>query len=156
MTAFTMKMFGIEPVIAMISYANFGSSKHEQATKVKEAVSLLHRTSPSLVVDGEVQMDFALDMEMHKKNFPFSKLAGKKVNALIFPSLEAANSNYKLLKVINDAESIGPILLGMRKAVHVIQLGASVEEIVNMAAVAIVDAQQKEKREKNQNSNKSN
>lgn len=156
MTAYTMKMFGMNPVMAMISYANFGSSKHAQAGKVRDAVSMLHRLSPELIVDGEVQMDFALDIDMHKKNFPFSKLAGKKVNALIFPSLEAANSNYKLLKAINNAESIGPILLGMKKAVHILQLDASVEEIVNMAAIAIVDAQQKEKREKKRGVTKSN
>jgi len=148
MTAFTMKMFGMTPVMAMVSYANFGSSKHDKAKKVREAVGLLHRTSPELIVDGEVQMDFALNMEMHQKNFPFSKLAGKKVNALIFPSLDSANSNYKLLKELNNAESIGPIMLGMKKPVHILQLGASVEEIVNMAAIAIIDAQQKEKREK--------
>jgi malate dehydrogenase (oxaloacetate-decarboxylating)(NADP+) len=85
---------------------------------------------------------------MLQKNFPFSKLAGKKVNALIFPNLDAANSNYKLLKELNNVESIGPIMLGMRKPVHILQLGASVEEMVNMAAVAVIDAQQKEKREK--------
>lgn len=150
MTAFTMKMFGMTPVMAMVSYTNFGSSKHDRARKVKEAVALLHRTAPDLIVDGEVQMDFALNMEMHQKNFPFSKLAGKKVNALIFPNLDSANSNYKLLKELNNAESIGPIMLGMKKPVHILQLGASVEEIVNMAAIAIIDAQQKEKREKNQ------
>jgi len=149
MTAYTMKMFGMEPVMAMISYTNFGSSKHDRAKKVREAVALLHRTHPDLVVDGEVQMDFALNMEMHKKNFPFSKLAGKKVNALIFPSLDSANSNYKLLKELNNAESIGPIMLGLKKPVHILQLGASVEEIVNMAAIAIIDAQQKDKREQN-------
>lgn len=153
MTAFTMKMFGMTPVMAMISYANFGSSKHDRAKKVREAVALLHRTSPELIVDGEVQMDFALNMEMHQKNFPFSKLAGKKVNALIFPSLDSANSNYKLLKELNNAESIGPIMLGMKKPVHILQLGASVDEIVNMAAIAIIDAQQKEKREKGRISN---
>ncbi len=152
MTAFTMKMFGMTPVMAMVSYTNFGSSKHDKARKVKEAVALLHRTAPDLIVDGEVQMDFAINMEMHQKNFPFSKLAGKKVNALIFPNLDAANSNYKLLKELNNAESIGPIMLGMKKPVHILQLGASVEEIVNMAAIAIIDAQQKEKREKNQKS----
>lgn len=149
MTAYTMKMFGLQPVMALVSYANFGSSKHPKARKVKEAVAILHKTSPDLVVDGEVQMDFALNMEMHKKNFPFSKLSGKKVNALIFPSLDSANSNYKLLKEFNNAESIGPILLGMKKPVHILQLGASVEEIVNMAAIAVIDAQHKEKRKKN-------
>lgn len=148
MTNYTMKMFGLEPVIAMISYANFGSSKDPHATKVREAVDLLHKSNPDMIVDGELQTDFALNPEMLQKKFPFSKLAGKKVNALIFPNLDSANSNYKLLKELNNVESIGPIMLGMRKPVHILQLGASVEEIVNMAAVAVVDAQQKEKRAK--------
>jgi malate dehydrogenase (oxaloacetate-decarboxylating)(NADP+) len=146
MTNHTMKMFGLEPVIAMISYANFGSSKDPHATKVKEAVELLHKSNPDMIIDGELQTDFALNPEMLQKKFPFSKLAGKKVNALIFPNLDSANSNYKLLKELNNVESIGPIMLGMKKPVHILQLGASVEEIVNMAAVAVVDAQQKEKR----------
>ncbi len=148
MTNHTMKMFGLTPVIAMISYANFGSSKDPHATKVREAVAYLHRSNPDMLVDGELQTDFALNSEMLQKKFPFSKLAGKKVNALIFPNLDSANSNYKLLKELNNVESIGPIMLGMKKPVHILQLGASVEEIVNMAAVAVVDAQQKEKRVK--------
>ncbi|EDM44267.1 malic enzyme [unidentified eubacterium SCB49] len=148
MTNYTMKMFGLNPVIAMISYANFGSSKDPHATKVKDAVKYLHRTNPDMHVDGELQTDFALNSELLQKKFPFSKLAGKKVNALIFPNLDSANSNYKLLKELNNVESIGPIMLGMRKPVHILQLGASVEEMVNMAAVAVVDSQQKEKREK--------
>ncbi len=146
MTNYTMKMFGLQPVIAMISYANFGSSKDPHASKVREAVELLHKSNPDMIVDGELQTDFALNPEMLQKKFPFSKLAGKKVNALIFPNLDSANSNYKLLKELNGVESIGPIMLGMRKPVHILQLGASVEEMVNMAAVAVVDAQQKEKR----------
>jgi len=145
MTNYTMKMFGLSPVIAMISYANFGSSRNPNARKVKEAVEILHKSNPDMVIDGELQTDFALNPEMLKENFPFSKLAGKKVNALIFPNLDSANSNYKLLKELNNVESIGPIMLGMRKPVHILQLGASVEEIVNMAAVSVVDAQQKEK-----------
>jgi malate dehydrogenase (oxaloacetate-decarboxylating)(NADP+) len=146
MTNYTMKMFGLEPVIAMISYANFGSSKDPHAVKVREAVELLHKSNPDMIVDGELQTDFALNAELLQKKFPFSKLAGKKVNALIFPNLDSANSNYKLLKEIDQVESIGPIMLGMKKPVHILQLGASVEEIVNMSAVAVVDAQQKEKR----------
>lgn len=148
MTNYTMKMFGIKPVIAMISYANFGSSKSPEARKVREAVSYLHKISPETIVDGELQTDFALNSSLLKKTFPFSKLAGKKVNALIFPNLDSANSNYKLLKELNNVETIGPIILGMRKAVHILQLGASVEEIVNIAAVAVVDVQQKEKIQK--------
>ena len=148
MTNYTMKMFGLTPVIAMISYANFGSSKDTHATKVRDAVAYLHRTNPDMHIDGELQVDFALNAGMLQSKFPFSKLAGKKVNALIFPNLDAANSNYKLLKEINGVDSVGPIMLGMRKPVHILQLGASVEEIVNMAAVSVVDAQQKEKRAK--------
>jgi malate dehydrogenase (oxaloacetate-decarboxylating)(NADP+) len=144
MTNYTMKMFGLDPVIAMISYANFGSSKNPTAKKVKEAVEILHKSNPDMVIDGELQTDFALNPKMLRENFPFSKLAGKKVNALIFPNLDSANSNYKLLKELNNVESIGPIMLGMKKPVHILQLGASVEEIVNMSAVAVVDAQQKD------------
>lgn len=145
MTSGVVKMFGIEPVMAMISYSNFGSSKDKTATKVREAVSYLHRRHPDLLVDGELQTDFALNSEMLKENFPFSRLANKKVNTLIFPNLESANITYKLLKELNKAESIGPIMMGLRKPVHILQLGASVDEIVNMTAVAVVDAQQKGK-----------
>lgn len=148
MTARTVRLFGMEPVIAMISYANFGSSKNESAQKVKEAVSYLHRFYPDLVVDGEMQTDFALNKEMLQKKFPFSKLAGMKVNTLIFPNLDSGNSTYKLIKELNKTESVGPILMGMNKPVHVLQLGASVEEMVNMTAVAVVDAQEKERKAK--------
>ncbi|WP_034919380.1 NADP-dependent malic enzyme [Gillisia sp. CAL575] len=148
MTAKTVKLFGMEPVVAMISYANFGSSKNERARKVKEAVAILHRSNPELIVDGEIQTDFALNKEMLQSKFPFSKLVGKKVNTLIYPNLESANGTYKLLKEMNNADSIGPIMMGMRKPVHILQLGASVEEIVNMAAVAVVDAQEKGKKVK--------
>lgn len=153
MTNYTMKMFGVDPVIAMVSYANFGSSKDPKAAKVREAVELLHKSNPDMVIDGELQADFALNPEMLRMKFPFSKLAGKKVNALIFPNLDSANSNYKLLKELNNVESIGPILLGMRKPVHIVQMGASVDEMVNMAAVTVVDAQRKEKRKRLRGSN---
>lgn len=145
MTANTARMFGIEPVIAMVSFSNFGSSTNEGAAKVREAVAYLHKNHPDLIVDGEIQADFALNQEMLEKKFPFSKLAGKKVNTLIFPNLESANITYKLLKELNNVESIGPIMLGMGKPVHIFQLGASVEEMVNMAAIAVIDAQEKEK-----------
>jgi malate dehydrogenase (oxaloacetate-decarboxylating)(NADP+) len=148
MTAKTVRMFGMEPVIAMVSYSNFGSSEHESAIKIREAVAYLHNYYPDLIVDGEIQSDFALNPEMLKEKFPFSKLAGKKVNTLIFPNLEAANITYKLLKELYKVDSVGPIMLGMEKAVHIFQLGASVEEMVNMVAVAVVDAQEKEKRKK--------
>lgn len=145
MTSGVMKMFGIKPVMAMLSYSNFGSSKNQTATKVREAVAYLHRRHPDLSVDGELQTDFALNSNLLKANFPFSRLANKKVNALIFPNLESANITYKLLKELNNAESIGPIMMGLKKPVHIIQFGASVDEIVNMTAVAVIDAQQKQK-----------
>ncbi|MDV6170282.1 NADP-dependent malic enzyme [Flavobacterium sp. DG1-102-2] len=146
MTAKTVRMFGMEPVVAMVSFSNFGSSTHPNAVKVRKAVDILHNEYPDLIVDGEIQADFALNPEMLKDKFPFSKIAGKKVNTLVFPNLESANITYKLLKELDKVVSIGPIMMGMDKAVHIFQLGASVEEMVNMAAVAVVDAQEKEKR----------
>ncbi|HET8885709.1 MAG TPA: NADP-dependent malic enzyme [Salinimicrobium sp.] len=148
MTARTVQLFGMEPVIALVSYANFGSSDDERAVKVREAVAYLHRFHPELIVDGELQTDFALNKEMLQKKFPFSKIAGRKVNTLIYPNLESANSTYKLIKELNKTDSIGPIMMGMKKPVHILQLGASVEEIVNMSAVAVVDAQEKERKAK--------
>ena len=147
-TANVASTFGFDPVIAMLSYANYGSSTHPKAKKVKEAVRLMHEKNPDLVVDGEIQTDFALNKELLQSQFPFSKLAGKKVNTLIFPNLESANITYKLLKELNNADSIGPIMVGLRKSVHILQLGASVDEIVNMAAVAAIDSQEREKRKK--------
>lgn len=146
MTSNVAKTFGFTPVMAMLSYANFGSSKHPNAQKVRDAVEILHQMDPDLVVDGEIQTDFALNRELRKNNFPFSKIAEKKVNTLIFPNLEAANITYKLLKELNGADSIGPIMLGLPRAAHILQLGASVDEMVNMTAVAVIDAQEREKR----------
>jgi len=148
MTANVAKTFGFESVTALLSYANFSSSSHPNANKVKQAVRILHTESPDLIADGEVQMDFALNKVLHQEKFPFSKLAGKKVNTLIFPNLESANITYKLMKELNGADSIGPIMMGLRKSVHILQLGASVDEIVNMAAVAVIDAQEREKRKR--------
>jgi len=148
MTANVATTFGFDPVIALLSYANFGSSRHKEALKVREAVRLLHEKTPELTVDGEIQTDFALSEELCLNNFPFSKLSGKKVNTFIFPNLDAANITYKLLKGLNKADSIGPIMLGLRKAVHILQLGASVDEMVNMTAVAVIDAQEREKRKR--------
>jgi len=146
MTFRVTKMFGIEPVTAMISYSNFGSSDNPSAEKVREAVTYLHKAYPEMVVDGEVQSDFALNPEKLQEIFPFSKLAGRKVNTLIFPNLDAANINYKLLKELKKVESIGPIMMGMRKPVHILQLGASVDEIVNMTAISVIDVQEREKK----------
>ncbi|MDB2385351.1 NADP-dependent malic enzyme, partial [Polaribacter sp.] len=146
MTADLVKMFGMKPNIAMLSFSNFGSSEFESSKKISDAVRFMHRYDPDMVVDGEIQADFALNPELLAKEFPFSKLNGKKVNVLIFPNLESANITYKLLKQIDGAESIGPVILGLDKPVHILQLGSSVDEMVNMSALAVVDAQQKEKR----------
>ena len=143
MTAQTVKMFGLEPVIALLSYNNFGSSPHPQAKKVSQAVSYLHRMFPSLIADGPIQSDFALNNDMLNERFPFSIINNKKVNTLIFPSLDSANITYKIIKELDDTLSIGPILMGLQQSAHILQLGASVDEIVNMAAIAGIDAQEK-------------
>jgi malate dehydrogenase (oxaloacetate-decarboxylating)(NADP+) len=148
MTANVANTLGFEPIMAMLSYSNFGSSSHPNALKVKNAVQILHTNNPKLVVDGDLQSDFALNMELLQRKFPFSKLAGKKVNTLIFPNLESGNITYKLLKELHKSESIGPIMMGLSKAVHIVQLGASVNEIVNMTAIAVIDVQERQKRKK--------
>ncbi len=146
LTGSVAKMFGMKPNIAMLSYSNFGASQTESTKKIREAIKYIHRYYPNVVVDGELQADFALNSEMLKKEFPFSKLVDKKVNVLIFPNLESANISYKMMKELYKAESIGPIMLGMKKPAHILQLGASVDEMVNMAAVAVIDAQNKSKK----------
>jgi malate dehydrogenase (oxaloacetate-decarboxylating)(NADP+) len=144
LTASLVKKFGMNPVMAMLSFSNFGVSETVNAQKTKEAVNYIHENYPNVVIDGEVQADFALNPELLEKEFPFSKLNGKKVNTLIFPNLESANITYKLMKELNGTESIGPILMGLAKSAHVIQLGASVDEMVNMAAIAVIDAQERQ------------
>ena len=148
MTGTVIKMFGMTPAIAMLSYSNFGSADNHTSRKVKEAIDILHETCPDLVIDGEIQADFALNPKMLKEKFPFSKLVGKNVNGLIFPNLDSANINYKLLKELNEIDSIGPVIMGLTKPAHVLQLGASVDEIVNMTALAVVDAQNKSGKKK--------
>ena len=147
-TAKTVKMFGIEPVIGVLSFSNFGSSDSEEAEKISSAIKLLHNNNPDIIVDGPIQSDFALNKEMLKSRFPFSILNGRKVNTLIFPNLDSANISYKIIKELDDAISIGPILIGLNKPVHILQLGASVEEIVNMAAISAIDSQRRKIRKK--------
>jgi malate dehydrogenase (oxaloacetate-decarboxylating)(NADP+) len=146
MTSETMLMFGIKPAMALLSYSNFGTSDHELSIKVAQAVKILHENNPEIDVDGEIQADFALNQEMMKDRFPFSKLAGKKVNALIFPGLSSANIAYKIMKELNDIDSVGPILMGLDHPVHIVQLGARVDEMVNMTTIAVVDAQERVKK----------
>ncbi|MFC5283710.1 NADP-dependent malic enzyme [Pedobacter alpinus] len=140
----SVKQFNIKPRIAILSYSNYGSNEGEVPHKTREAVRILHQKHPKIMVDGEMQANFALNKSLLNDNFPFSKLKSAPANTLVFPTLEAGNIAYKLLQELGGAEAVGPILLGMNKPVHVVQLGSSVREIVNMVTIAVVDAQAKE------------
>jgi len=135
-----VRTLGITPRIAMLSFSNFGSVRHPEAEKVAKAVQLLRQRDASIVVDGEMQADTALDEELLNSAYPFSALS-ERANVLIFPNLSAGNIAYKLLNHLGGATAIGPILLGMNRPVHVLERGADVQDIVNMAAVAVMDAQ---------------
>ncbi len=137
--------FNIIPRIAMLSYSNFGSSNSPEARLVAEATRLVKQKMPTLIVDGEMQANVAFNKKLLKENYPFSELVDKDVNTLIFPNLAAGNVTYNILKELGGADAIGPILLGLKKPVHVLQLGSSVRSIVNMAFIAVVDAQSKGK-----------
>jgi malate dehydrogenase (oxaloacetate-decarboxylating)(NADP+) len=136
------RTMGVVPRIAMLSFSNFGSVRHPEAEKMARAVALLRQRDPSLVVDGEMQADTAFDPEIMERDYPFSALKGQ-ANVLIFPNLSAGNIAYKLLNHLGGATAIGPILMGMARPVHVLERGADVQDIVNMAAVAVVDAQER-------------
>ncbi|MDN5287319.1 MAG: NADP-dependent malic enzyme [Mucilaginibacter sp.] len=144
----SVKQFNISPRVAMLSYSNFGSNEGPIPEKTRETVKILHKQYPDMVVDGDMQANFALNSDLLADNFPFSTLNGKPANTLIFPNLESGNIAYKLLQEIGGAEAVGPILLGLKKPVHVLQLGSSVREIVNMITIAVVDAQAKEEANK--------
>lgn len=144
LVARSVQKFNITPRIAMLSYSNFGSSETANPIKVRQAVEKLHKRFPNLIVDGEMQANFALNSTLLKDNYPFSSLNGAPANTLIFPNLDSGNSAYKILQEIGGAEAVGPILVGMKKPVHILQLGSSVREIVNMITIAVVDAQSKE------------
>jgi malate dehydrogenase (oxaloacetate-decarboxylating)(NADP+) len=139
----TARRFDVVPRVAMISFSTFGSTKHPQCEKVRKAVQLLHKADPALIVDGEVMADVAVSPELLEKNYPFSPLKDG-ANVLIFPDLNSANVAYKLLSKLGGGETLGPILMGMSKPVHVMPRDAEVEEIVNVAAYAVVDAQENE------------
>jgi len=143
LTARSVQQFNIIPKIAMLSYSNFGSVKGEVPDKVKKAVEILHKNYPGMIVDGDIQANFALNKNLIKEQFPFSVLAQHDVNTLIFPNLASGNIAYKLIQEMAGAETIGPILMGLKKPVHVLQLGSSIREIINMAIIAVVDAQNK-------------
>jgi malate dehydrogenase (oxaloacetate-decarboxylating)(NADP+) len=138
-----IRKFKVTPKIALLSYSNFGSSPGPDSEKMAKAVEILHEKYPTLVVDGELQANFAMNNDLMMEKFSFSNLANKQVNTLIFPNLSAGNIAYKLLQEMTEAEAIGPILIGLKKSIHVLQLGSSVREIINMVKVAVVDAQNK-------------
>ena len=141
LTARTVERFNIIPRIALVSYSNFGSNRDGSPARVHAAVEILHRDYPDLIVDGEMQSNFAFNKELRMKKFPFTKLQDMDVNTIIFPNLSSGNIAYKMMQEIGGAEVIGPILLGIGKPIHILQLESSVREIVNMAIMAVVDAQ---------------
>ena len=142
MAEITVKTFAIEPRIAMLSFENF-SGISETSKKVAKAVSILHEKYPKMIVDGEIQPDFALNSD-HLSDYPFSKLGTTPANVFVFPNLESANISYKIIRGLKVAQVVGPILMGLKKPVHVLQMRASVEEIVNLATIAVLDAQRRE------------
>jgi malate dehydrogenase (oxaloacetate-decarboxylating)(NADP+) len=141
MIAKTVKKFNITPRLALLSYSNFGSTRTAGSSKMSKATVLLKERNPNLIVDGEIQADFALDVEKTAGIFPFSVLAEEQANTLIFPNLESGNLAYKLIQEVAEADSIGPVLVGMKKPVHILQLGCTVREIINMVTLSVVDAQ---------------
>ena len=143
LTANAVKHFNVKPRIAMLSYSNFGSSVSPEAILVRNVVDRIKKEHPEIVIDGEVQGGVAFDKELLKENYPFSELVNEAPNTLIFPNLAAGNIAYHLLSAVGGAEAIGPVLLGLKKPVHVLQLGSSVRQIVNMVAIAVCDAQVK-------------
>jgi malate dehydrogenase (oxaloacetate-decarboxylating)(NADP+) len=138
----TVQTFDIIPKVAMLSFSNFGSSPYPESLKVKEATAIIKKLRPSLMVDGEMQADTAVCPEIIEENFPFSTLKGG-ANILIFPDLNSGNIAYKLMARIGQATVIGPILMGMNKSIHVLQTGATVDDIINMTAIAVVESDQK-------------
>jgi malate dehydrogenase (oxaloacetate-decarboxylating)(NADP+) len=140
-----VRHFNITPRIAMLSYSNFGSSDSPEARTVARARALIKEKNPTLIVDGEMQASVAFNKELMQENYPFCELADKDVNVLIFPNLAAGNIAYNLMKELDTADAVGPILLGLKKPVHILQLGSSIRSIINMAVIAVVDAQQKSK-----------
>ncbi len=143
LTASAVRKFGIVPRVALLSYSNFGSSDGEESKKMRKAVAILHEKYPDLIVDGELQANFALNTELIGEQFPFSELGKTSANTLIFPNLSSGNIAYKLMQEMAGAEAIGPVLLGLNKSMHILQLGSSVREIINMITISVVDAQSK-------------
>jgi malate dehydrogenase (oxaloacetate-decarboxylating)(NADP+) len=146
LTHSSVQLFGYDPVMAMVSYTNFGAEPTGSPAAINKVVQEIHNEHPEIVIDGEMQVNFALNTELRDKKYPFSKLTGKKVNTLIFPSLSSSNSAYKLLLEMGMADSIGPIQMGLKKPIHILDIESSVRDIVNVTAVAVIDALMEEKK----------
>ena len=141
LAATSVRFFNEKPVIGMMSHSNFGSSQSNGAIKVRNAVERMQAEYSDLAIDGELQLGFALDRELRDEQYPFTRLFGKNVNTLVFPNLTSARSSYKMLQMLDsDVEIIGPIQMGLNKPIHFIDFGASVRDVVNIVAVAVIDA----------------
>ena len=147
LTARGVRFFDYEPRIAVLSYSNFGSSKGPVPGKTSKAAELARKKYSGLTIDGDIQANVAINTDIQQSNYPFSELAKEGANTFVFPDLASGNIAYKMVMELGGAEGIGPILMGMNKPVHILQLGSSVREIVNMVAIAVVDAQWAKKKE---------
>ena len=140
LSADTVRFFNHTPVMAMLSYSNFGSDKEGSPVKVSKAVKYMQEQYPDLAIDGEMQVNFAMDTQLRDAKYPFTRLQGKNVNTLVFPTLSSSNTGYKLIKSMNGTEHIGPIQMGLNKPIHFTDIESSVRDIVNITAVAAIDA----------------
>jgi malate dehydrogenase (oxaloacetate-decarboxylating)(NADP+) len=143
-SAALVQRLDIQPRIAMLSFSNFGSTRHPFSNKVQDAIALVKARRPDLIIDGEMQADTAINPTLAQETYPFSAIQGD-ANILIFPDLQSGNIAYKLLQELGASQAIGPILMGMNKSVHVLQRGCDISSIVNMTAIAVIDAQEQEK-----------
>lgn len=141
-----VKLFNTEPVMAMLSYSNFGERTAGSPAMVHQAVDYLHKNNPEMLIDGEMQVNFALDRELRHENFPFSKIDGMNVNTLIFPNLSSSNIAYKMMLEIGMCDTIGPIQMGLNKPIHILNVESSVRDILNMVTIAVIDAQVEEQK----------
>jgi len=141
-----VKLFNTEPVMAMLSYSNFGERNIGSPAMIHEAVDYLHKNNPEMMIDGEMQVNFALDKELRHEKFPFSKIDGLNVNTLIFPNLSSSSIAYKLMLEIGMSDTIGPIQMGLKKPIHILNVESSVRDILSMVTIAVIDAQVEEQK----------
>jgi malate dehydrogenase (oxaloacetate-decarboxylating)(NADP+) len=146
------KLFNTNPVMAMLSYSSFGERNVGSPAMIHEAIDFLHKNHPEMLIDGEMQVNFALDKDLRHEKFPFSKIDGMNVNTLIFPNLSSANICYKMMLEIGLSETIGPIQMGLNKPIHILNVESSVRDILNMVTIAVIDAQVEEQKSKLKNS----